>query len=923
MTNPQWPAPGSSHRHPYAAELARPHFPTAPVSPYVTPAFSPAIIPTQSIPRKPPSPSIPPFDQPSPNRNHVSQPQSIGHRPSPRDLRATPSPVLEGIDDALLRRRRSITSSSPLLAHPPSTSAPVSISKHQRSFSASSPTYNNRSFNKDSLDRIQPTPPTSPPPSPGQRLLSLNTAKSANSPASSPVLPSHLSSHRRAGSNASSPRGPDQLVDALASQKSSSSSLGVPTSGDKDRVMRPRGRSLSSLRPSPVDLSTDLNLLTNPVARPDSPRPGQSPSGALPPASTSSLPPIALPPPVTKAPVQIGDDGLPQVRSDLSFLSSPLPVNPPPFAPLSRPGTLRRALSDYDATSKTRSTPPLNRSISITAELDKSPKKPIVPPQHSGSLSPRLEADPDLSRARKSPRRSPHALPASMEMPNLPNRMASVILEEDITPLESDAHNPEPPSSHDTPITANGDFGLVNHVGEVNIVDEGDVLPSMDIQMDVTFDDEGLNTLERIFLLSKSEFPFHRAYVARVLGDLLAEVDPCESVEYVLPLLSGFSMDEDETVKEAFASELHRILWYFFSTCKLVEDEEHEDREEEIAGVEYNPASETVTVTADGIDVVPKPSPTEVVAATEVRRRSSSSSEPSTATSAMTASSAPSRAMSIAEGQEVDTPASTVSETPSSSGTVFSPSTYANTYANDDDPEKGWTKDAGPLLDRPPLAVNFFTPLLGSLLLNQNPTISESVRTGVVNILVRLRDPENVPPEVWGSSASSKEIEERRTYFSQNGPHSHDLIAFDKASREMVESELIMGIVVGMGHLSTEMPEGLFGDSMEEGQLAMEVYAGGGGDTGLDFAQTAMGQAELFQEQLIAEATAGRATSMNLIGSLCEHYNPEEVVERGFVDEVLRSGDGDVSVRAEGAVALSCIAKVAPVEHVYRMVSLL
>jgi serine/threonine-protein phosphatase 4 regulatory subunit 1 len=84
-----------------------------------------------------------------------------------------------------------------------------------------------------------------------------------------------------------------------------------------------------------------------------------------------------------------------------------------------------------------------------------------------------------------------------------------------------------------------------------------------------------------------------------------------------------------------------------------------------------------------------------------------------------------------------------------------------------------------------------------------------------------------------------------------------------------------------------------------------------------------MGQAELFQEQLIAEATAGRATSMNLIGSLCEHYNPEEVVERGFVDEVLRSGDGDVSVRAEGAVALSCIAKVAPVEHVYRMVSLL
>jgi serine/threonine-protein phosphatase 4 regulatory subunit 1 len=32
-----------------------------------------------------------------------------------------------------------------------------------------------------------------------------------------------------------------------------------------------------------------------------------------------------------------------------------------------------------------------------------------------------------------------------------------------------------------------------------------DVLPS-----DVAFEDEGLNTLERIFLLSKSDYPFHR-----------------------------------------------------------------------------------------------------------------------------------------------------------------------------------------------------------------------------------------------------------------------------------------------------------------------------------------------------------------------------------------------------------------------------
>ena len=104
------------------------------------------------------------------------------------------------------------------------------------------------------------------------------------------------------------------------------------------------------------------------------------------------------------------------------------------------------------------------------------------------------------------------------------------------------------------------------------------MLPSTVIdetEYDITFDDEGLSTLERIFLLSKSDFPFHRAYVARVLGDLLYEVDPCESVEYVLPLVNGFTMDEEEAVKEALVSELHRILWYFFSYCRMyVEGEE-------------------------------------------------------------------------------------------------------------------------------------------------------------------------------------------------------------------------------------------------------------------------------------------------------------------------------------------------------------
>lgn len=561
---------------------------------------------------------------------------------------------------------------------------------------------------------------------------------------------------------------------------------------------------------------------------------------------------------------------------------------------------MRRAMSDYDTTKNRAAAPPLHRSVSITAELDKSPKRPTTEADITSPTSPRMGGDADLARVRKSPRRSPSVLPSLTPLGTSGMQTGqSLPSTKDIPPLDTD-------DIPGTPLPAAG----ADHVGEVKLVDEGDVLPNMDFQMDVTFDDEGLNTLERIFLLSKSEFPFHRAYVARVLGDLLAEVDPCESVEYVLPLLSGFSMDEDETVKEAFASELHRILWYFYSTCRLI-TEETEHMEHQVADMHVEPTTETITITSEGMGVSDRPTAAEIAAAPVVPERQASilsGSSTGTSTSALNTS-------SYAD-TEVDTPASTTSDVPS---TAYSPAEFVNPFADDIDPEKGWAKDMGPLVDRPTLAVNFFTPLLGSLLLNQIPTISESVRNGVVNLIGRLRYKVDPEMETWGSAATQKEADERRTFASQNGPHSHDLRPFDRDSRKMVEMELVHGIVVGMGQLSTDMPEGLFTETLEDGQRILEDYAHGHSEGGSDSMHPS--QAEIFQEQLIAEATAGRATSMNLIGSLCSFYEGEEIEQYGFVEEVLRSGDGDISVRAEGAVAVSCLVKIAHLAQVYEMVS--
>ena len=226
----------------------------------------------------------------------------------------------------------------------------------------------------------------------------------------------------------------------------------------------------------------------------------------------------------------------------------------------------------------------------------------------------------------------------------------------------------------------------------------------------------------------------------------------------------------------------------------------------------------------------------------------------------------------------------------------------------------------------PTIPVEFFTPLLGAMLLNTNAEIQESVRGAVISVIARLRGKGDHTAERWGARGIGN-VDERKIFANQNGPHSHDIRPMPTIQRDILERELLAGIVIGMGQLSIEMPEHLFAETTEGNGQTLEDYSESlgvsrehGDIENMSEAGSLTQDREAFQIQLIQEASAGRATSMNLIGALCEFYTGEEVVERGFIDEVLGSGDGDVAVRAEGAVALSLIAKVAPIEDVYRMV---
>ncbi|KIR36857.1 hypothetical protein I352_00169 [Cryptococcus deuterogattii MMRL2647] len=948
-----WPAASSIHRH-VLPEPGLARFPMAPVSPFVTPSFSPAVIPTTSSSRRPKSPSLESHDPISPMRSSAQSPGIAPFRFSPRMDANSPTAdhphTIPDLGD--YGRRPSISSDAALIpkASPTVGAVPITTSKHGRSLSTSS----------------QHSPRALPPQNQPQIPPLSGPANRLTNPGASPPLVSSTASSSSAlkgrprghslSSVARNKSGLEPLTQASIRSPSPLTGFAHPAfnlSPHPSPGSSPRNSPRFSPHPSPKLSSHTEKQKPAPAA--------ESIHEIIKSLSPSSVPPpIALPPPVTQP-----QSSLSPPSSSSPHIPSHRSPSPPLYVPLARPAIFRRAISDYESIQRpnNRSTPVnIQRTLSDSTETGKADrdrdkiayvKTPGV--TYGDMLGPVISGGSRLSDKemwkRMSPRRSPLSLPslspvtggvsdehevvqspmamtheekADLEQAHMErNRVSSPIGDrQGQVPITSEGQIQNPyadwPGEPITSTVPAHDQMNEPYSHEIGLVDEGDVLPPADAASAVPaigFDEEGLNTVERIFLLSRAEYPFHRAYIARVLGDLLNEVDPCESVEYVLPLLSGLSMDEDESVKEAFAQELHRILWYFYSTCKLQLDEvegqgeygvdqagmmeqaEQAYEQGQQSAEAEDAAQKTVTITSEGVDVVHKPTPAEidadsiVVDVTPLHRQSFNSSGSTTQSSS--GSSRPIGSSNISSGDDafdLSTPGSSVSE-----GTAYSPGMFINPHADDED---GSIVKEGVLVDRPPLQVSFFTPLIGSLLLSQNPVVSESVRNGVVNILARLRGQGELTVEVWGQSALQPEPDERRTFQTQMGPHQHDLRPFTPEDKLMVECELLQNIIIGMGNLSTDTSEMDFGDS------------------------EAAEDQETFQAQLIQEAITGQATSINLIGAVCETYTEEEVLEHGFVDELLRAGSEDGIVRAEAAVAMSSLAKRAPVEQVHRMIPL-
>ncbi|CAG8527900.1 8720_t:CDS:10 [Ambispora gerdemannii] len=104
--------------------------------------------------------------------------------------------------------------------------------------------------------------------------------------------------------------------------------------------------------------------------------------------------------------------------------------------------------------------------------------------------------------------------------------------------------------------------GLAENASEV---------PNDDMEDDDLLLDDSLSPLEKIFLFAKSEAVFHRVYIAKELSMLIKDVEISDAVEFLLPLMNSLGTDPDDAVREAFAPELDKIIWFFYSHCPIKE----------------------------------------------------------------------------------------------------------------------------------------------------------------------------------------------------------------------------------------------------------------------------------------------------------------------------------------------------------------
>lgn len=333
-----------------------------------------------------------------------------------------------------------------------------------------------------------------------------------------------------------------------------------------------------------------------------------------------------------------------------------------------------------------------------------------------------------------------------------------------------------------------------------------------------------VTSLERIFLFAKSEHVDHRETIARSLHLYLQDVELCEAVEYILPLFNDLAVDDD-LVKEAFAENLDRLMLYFFSECPLLEHSaQHQiaklspdaNIEIQLKEAEALGVPTTMVVTMQGLSVVEAASPAEENEA-ESREASAREAFRQDAGESIT----PGTGSTLVDhDSNVDTPPTAIGDDEGGKSD-HDASTQAIALDRRQLFLRAFVCSANFHVLGPIISISAFHEVLGLLLLNDIPSVSQMAQDTVVRFLLRIQNmaipgaQEDALPPVTSqitaagiSRTSSQSSTSQHSHASHNRSHKHKAYALSDDARSLIRDTFIQDIVVALAHLDhEEQPE--------------------------------------------------------------------------------------------------------------------
>lgn len=155
-------------------------------------------------------------------------------------------------------------------------------------------------------------------------------------------------------------------------------------------------------------------------------------------------------------------------------------------------------------------------------------------------------------------------------------------------------HDDDPPPYSDHPITEDPEkyYDTTSAVVEFNAQsfldntllnleggnDGGDLTEFNEDPIEETLEEEDLlagitlSPLERLLKFSKSKMVLQRLVVTKEISSTIHEIDLLDAVEKVLPVIALLGKDTDDSVKEALAGELDKIIYFYYQNAPPLMD---------------------------------------------------------------------------------------------------------------------------------------------------------------------------------------------------------------------------------------------------------------------------------------------------------------------------------------------------------------